>query len=37
MMKGKTPEEIREIFHIKNDLTKEEEDEIRRENQWAFD
>ena len=36
MMKGKTPEEIREIFHIKNDLTKE-EDEIRRENQWAFD
>jgi S-phase kinase-associated protein 1 len=36
MMKGKTPEEIREIFHIKNDYTKEEEDEIRRENQWAF-
>ena len=35
-MKGKTPEEIREIFHIKNDYTKEEEDEIRRENQWAF-
>ena len=29
-MKGKTPEEIREIFHIKNDYTKEEEDEIRR-------
>jgi len=36
MMKGKTPEEIREIFNIKNDFTKE-EDEIRRENQWAFD
>ena len=35
MMKGKTPEEIREIFNIKNDFTKE-EDEIRRENQWAF-
>ena len=37
MMKGKTPEEIREIFNIKNDFTKEEEDEIRRENQWAFE
>ena len=36
MMKGKTPEEIREIFNIKNDFTKE-EDEIRRENQWAFE
>ena len=37
MMKGKTPEEIRETFNIKNDFTKEEEDEIRRENQWAFE
>ncbi|CAN0879430.1 SKP1-like protein 4, partial [Linum grandiflorum] len=36
MMKGKTPEEIREIFNIKNDYTPEEEAEVRRENQWAF-
>ncbi|KAL4284037.1 hypothetical protein GQ457_16G025590 [Hibiscus cannabinus] len=37
MMKGKTPEEIREIFHIKNDYTPEEEEEVRRENAWAFE
>ncbi|KAF3432827.1 hypothetical protein FNV43_RR23929 [Rhamnella rubrinervis] len=37
MMKGKTPEEIRQIFHIKNDYTPEEEEEVRRENQWAFE
>lgn len=37
MMKGKTPEEIRETFHIKNDYTPEEEAEVRRENQWAFE
>ncbi|XP_050233936.1 SKP1-like protein 1B [Mercurialis annua] len=37
MIKGKTPEEIRKTFNIVNDFTKEEEAEIRRENQWAFD
>ncbi|KAF5827896.1 E3 ubiquitin ligase [Dunaliella salina] len=37
MIKGKTPEEIRKQFHIKNDFTPEEEEEVRRENQWAFD
>ncbi|KAK7252984.1 hypothetical protein RIF29_37330 [Crotalaria pallida] len=37
MIKGKTPEEIRETFNIKNDFTPEEEAEIRRENQWAFE
>ncbi|XP_066320954.1 SKP1-like protein 1 [Miscanthus floridulus] len=37
MIKGKTPEEIRKTFNIKNDFTQEEEDEIRRENQWAFE
>ncbi|KAM3391326.1 hypothetical protein ACQJBY_012789 [Aegilops geniculata] len=37
MIKGKTPEEIRKTFNIKNDFTPEEEAEIRRENQWAFD
>jgi S-phase kinase-associated protein 1 len=36
MIKGKTPEEIRKAFNIKNDFTPEEEAEIRRENQWAF-
>ncbi len=37
MIKGKTPEEIRKIFNIKNDFTPEEEEEVRRENQWAFE
>ncbi|XP_050258429.1 SKP1-like protein 1A [Quercus robur] len=37
MMKGKTPQEIRDTFHIKNDYTPEEEEEVQRENQWAFE
>uniref|UniRef100_A0A803LIX7 Uncharacterized protein n=1 Tax=Chenopodium quinoa TaxID=63459 RepID=A0A803LIX7_CHEQI len=37
MIKGKTPEEIRKTFYIKNDFTPEEEEEVRRENQWAFE
>jgi hypothetical protein len=37
MMKGKSAEEIRQIFNIKNDFTPEEEDQIRRENEWAED
>ncbi|XP_074570039.1 SKP1-like protein 1A isoform X1 [Curcuma longa] len=37
MIKGKTPEEIRRTFNIKNDFTPEEEEDIRRENQWAFE
>ncbi|XP_058223698.1 SKP1-like protein 1A [Rhododendron vialii] len=37
MMKGKTPDEIRKKFHIVNDYTPEEEEEVRRENAWAFD
>ncbi|KAK9136491.1 hypothetical protein Syun_015821 [Stephania yunnanensis] len=32
MIEGKTPEEIRKTFNIKNDFTPEEEEE----NQWAF-
>eukprot|EP00253_Pinus_taeda_P035294 PITA_35294 len=36
MIKGKTPEEIRKTFNLKNDFTPEEEEEVRRENQWAF-
>jgi len=34
MIKGKTPEEIRQMFNIKNDFTPEEEEKIRRENEW---
>ncbi|XP_059624692.1 SKP1-like protein 1A [Cornus florida] len=37
MFKGKTPEEIRKTFNIKNDYTQEEEEEVRRENAWAFE
>ena len=37
MIKGKSVEEIRQTFNIKNDFTPEEEAEIRKENQWAFD
>ncbi|XP_011003066.1 PREDICTED: SKP1-like protein 1B [Populus euphratica] len=37
MIKGKTPEDIRKTFNIKNDFTPEEEEEVRRENQWAFE
>lgn len=34
-MKGKTPEEIRQYYDIKNDLTPEEEEEIKKENSWT--
>lgn len=34
MIKGKTPEEIRKTFNIKNDFTPEEEDAVRKENEW---
>lgn len=37
MIKGKTPEEIRKTFNIKNDFTPEEEQAIREENRWAED
>ncbi|KAI8554021.1 hypothetical protein RHMOL_Rhmol05G0064900 [Rhododendron molle] len=37
MIRGKTPEEIRKTFNIKNKFTPEEEEEIRRENAWAFE
>ncbi|KAJ3099581.1 hypothetical protein HDU97_002929 [Phlyctochytrium planicorne] len=37
MIKGKTPEQIREMFNIVNDFTPEEEEQIRRENEWAAD
>ena len=35
MMKGKSIEEIRDLFNIENDFTPEEEEQIREENKWA--
>jgi len=37
MIRGKSPEEIRKTFNITNDFTPEEEEQIRRENEWAED
>jgi len=37
MIKGKTPEEIRKMFNIKDDLTEEEKEQIRKENEWLAD
>jgi len=36
-MRGKTPEQMRAHFNIKNDYTPEEEAEVRNENKWAFE
>ncbi|KXS18235.1 Skp1-domain-containing protein, partial [Gonapodya prolifera JEL478] len=35
MIKGKTPEQIREMFNIENDFTPEEEEQIRKENEYV--
>ncbi|KHJ42806.1 Skp1 family, dimerization domain protein [Trichuris suis] len=35
MIKGKTPEEIRRTFNIRNDFTPQEEEQIRKENSWC--
>ncbi|GMT16982.1 hypothetical protein PFISCL1PPCAC_8279, partial [Pristionchus fissidentatus] len=37
MIKGKSPDEIRRTFNIKNDFTPEEEEQIRKENAWCED
>ena len=37
MIKGKSPEEIRKLFNIKNDFSPEEEEAVRSENRWATD
>lgn len=34
MIKGKTPDEIRKTFNIKNDFTEEEEIQLKKENEW---
>ncbi|KAL6610024.1 hypothetical protein ACP70R_039993 [Stipagrostis hirtigluma subsp. patula] len=36
-IRGKKVQEIRDYFGIVNDFTPEEEEEIRKENAWAFD
>jgi len=35
LIKGKTPEQIRETFSIENNFTPEEEEAVRQENRWA--
>eukprot|EP01128_Nolandella_sp_AFSM9_P008488 TRINITY_DN5200_c0_g1_i1.p1 TRINITY_DN5200_c0_g1~~TRINITY_DN5200_c0_g1_i1.p1 ORF type:complete len:184 (+),score=69.31 TRINITY_DN5200_c0_g1_i1:53-553(+) len=35
LIKGKSPEEIRKTFNIKNDFTPEEEEKVRKENEWC--
>ena len=35
MIKGKSAEEIRKTFNIKNDFTPEEEEQVRKENEWC--
>ena len=35
MIKGKTPEEIRKTFNIKCDFTPQEEEQVRKENEWC--
>lgn len=37
IVKGKTPEEVKAIFNIANDLTPEEEKLVRDQNSWIFD
>merc|ERR1712076_343595 len=35
MIKGKSANEIRKTFNIKNDFTQEEEAQVKTENNWA--
>jgi len=35
MIKGRTPEQIRQTFNIKSDFSPEEEEAVRAENKWA--
>lgn len=35
MMKGKTPAEIRQIFNVKNDFTKAEQEVVVKEEKWC--
>ena len=35
MIRGKKVEEIRRTFNIKNDFTPEEEEQVKKENDWC--
>ena len=35
MIKGKTPEQIRQVFNIVNDFSPDEEAKVREENKWC--
>lgn len=35
MIKGKTPEDIRKTFNIKNDFSTSEEEQVKKENEWC--
>jgi S-phase kinase-associated protein 1 len=35
MIKNKSPDEIRQTFNIQNDFTPEEEEQVRKENEWC--
>ena len=35
-MKSRTPDQIRQLFNIKRDLTPKDEYQIQKENEWAF-
>ncbi|KAH8273061.1 hypothetical protein KR018_008321, partial [Drosophila ironensis] len=37
MIKGRTPDEIRKTFNIQKDFSPEEEEQIRKENEWMED
>ncbi|KAM7469309.1 hypothetical protein LguiA_007492 [Lonicera macranthoides] len=37
MLKGCTPEQISKTFNIENNFAPEEEEQVRRENPWAFE
>lgn len=36
-IRGKSVQEMREYFGVKNDFTPEEEEQIKRENEWLLD
>eukprot|EP00744_Colponema_vietnamica_P022421 GILI01032200.1.p1 GENE.GILI01032200.1~~GILI01032200.1.p1 ORF type:complete len:186 (-),score=49.55 GILI01032200.1:16-522(-) len=35
IIRGKNPEQIRAAFNIRNDFTPEEEEQVRKENEWC--
>jgi S-phase kinase-associated protein 1 len=37
MLRGKTPDEIKNIFGVEGEFTQEEEDQVRRDNEWLGD